>query len=118
MCPRCNEDIEDWEHIWVCEANEFEIDELIRKSIYEFELKLQKEVMDQQSQVLIGKKRFWELLRGVYNEKCEVVAELEKERGLEKRDLRKRKESPTKDDDDGIEIESNNKNKKTDEKEK
>ncbi|PKC69345.1 hypothetical protein RhiirA1_456101 [Rhizophagus irregularis] len=94
MCPRCNEDIEDWEHIWVCEANEFEIDELIRKSIYE--------VMDQQSQVLIGKKRFWELLRGVYNEKCEVVAELEKERGLEKRDLRKRKESPTKDDDDGI----------------
>ncbi|CAB4485629.1 unnamed protein product [Rhizophagus irregularis] len=46
-------------------------------------------VMDQKSQVLIGKK--------------------EKERGLEKRDLRKRKEIPTKDKDDDTELDNKNK---------
>ncbi|POG58253.1 hypothetical protein GLOIN_2v1732320, partial [Rhizophagus irregularis DAOM 181602=DAOM 197198] len=46
----------------------------------------------------------------VWLKRCEFVAELEKERGLEKRDLRKRKEIPTKDKDD--DTESDNKYKK------
>lgn len=38
-------------------------------------------VMDQQSQVLIGKKRVWELLRGVYNDNFNKIA---KEKGKRK----------------------------------
>ncbi|GBC22419.2 hypothetical protein GLOIN_2v1771092 [Rhizophagus irregularis DAOM 181602=DAOM 197198] len=29
--------LEDWEHIWICEDNEFSIDEIIRESPYKFE---------------------------------------------------------------------------------
>ncbi|PKK71961.1 hypothetical protein RhiirC2_777767 [Rhizophagus irregularis] len=107
-------------------ANEFEVEEIIRKSICEFkikkegngeEVKILREivfdfirVMDQQSQVLIGKKRVWELLRGVKNlvKKMRGRCRVRKGAGLEKRDLRKRKELSTKEDDDGIELENNN----------
>ncbi|CAB5353089.1 unnamed protein product [Rhizophagus irregularis] len=62
-------------------------------------------VMDQKSQVLIGKK----VRSKVWLKRSEFVAELEKERGLEKRDLRKRKEIPTKDKDDDTELDNKNK---------
>ncbi|UZO12031.1 uncharacterized protein OCT59_003582 [Rhizophagus irregularis] len=62
-------------------------------------------VMDQKSQVLIGKK----VRSKVWLKRSEFVAELEKERGLEKRDLRKRKEIPTKDKDDDTELDNINK---------
>ncbi|CAG8527635.1 10081_t:CDS:2 [Rhizophagus irregularis] len=45
----------------------------------------------------------------VWLKRSEFVAELEKERGLEKRDLRKRKEIPTKDKDDDTELDNINK---------
>ncbi|PKK64621.1 hypothetical protein RhiirC2_787254 [Rhizophagus irregularis] len=83
ICPRCNDFSEDWEHIWICETNEIEIDSLIKKSICEYEqklsegkkndeLKIMKEIgfdfidiTDQPSLILIGKKRIWELLRTI-----------------------------------------------------
>jgi Zn-finger nucleic acid-binding protein len=39
ICPRCREFIEDWEHIWICEANDLTIEELIKKSICEYEVR-------------------------------------------------------------------------------
>ncbi|CAB5365025.1 unnamed protein product [Rhizophagus irregularis] len=49
-------------------------------------------ILEQPSLVLTGKKREWELLRGVKDIRkgCEVVADIEKEQGLEK-ELEKRK---------------------------
>lgn len=40
LCPRCEKFNEDWEHIWICEANEVEVSLLIKNSIYEYKLKL------------------------------------------------------------------------------
>lgn len=40
-CIWCGKkEIEDWEHIWLCEDNEFSIDDIIRESPYRFENKL------------------------------------------------------------------------------
>ncbi|PKY56884.1 hypothetical protein RhiirA4_477502 [Rhizophagus irregularis] len=37
-CKRCGkEEKEDWEHIWLCEDNEFTINEIVQESIYRFE---------------------------------------------------------------------------------
>ncbi|UZO15149.1 uncharacterized protein OCT59_006583 [Rhizophagus irregularis] len=37
-CIRCGKKVkEDWEHIWLCEDNEFSIDEIIRESPYKLE---------------------------------------------------------------------------------
>ncbi|PKY56530.1 hypothetical protein RhiirA4_549274 [Rhizophagus irregularis] len=142
LCPRCKTVSEDWDHVWICETNEIEIEDLIKRSICEYEQKLLEEnrneevnilkeimfdfirILEQPSLILIGKKREWELLRGVYNEnfnkiskkkdirkvienlwiycyenirsriwrkRCEVVADIEKEQGLEKKELKKRK---------------------------
>ncbi|PKK66439.1 hypothetical protein RhiirC2_753452, partial [Rhizophagus irregularis] len=86
--------------------------------------------MDQKSHVLIGKKRkehnldlknLWnfcydKVRSKVWLKRCEFFAELEKERGLEKKDLRKRKEIPTKDKNDDTELD--NKYKKREKTEK
>jgi len=85
ICPRCDKEIEDWDHVWVCECNEFTIREIIEQSIVDFEEKLQ-EVEDvdgieilrdcnipfiqclyEKSQVLLGCTREWEMLKGIYN---------------------------------------------------
>ncbi|POG78765.1 hypothetical protein GLOIN_2v1870331 [Rhizophagus irregularis DAOM 181602=DAOM 197198] len=91
--PRCKTVSEDWDH-----------EDLIKRSICEYEQKLLEEnrneevnilkeimfdfirILEQPSLVLIGKKREWELLRGVKDIRkgCEVVADIEKEQGLEK----------------------------------
>ncbi|CAB4427955.1 unnamed protein product [Rhizophagus irregularis] len=73
ICPRCNDFSEVWEHIWICETNEIEIDSLIKKSICEYEQKLSEgkkndelktmkeivfdfiDILDQPSLILIGK---------------------------------------------------------------
>lgn len=72
--------------LWICEDNEFTVGELIRQSIVEFETRLKEggrseeikilseinfdfiRLMDQQSVVLFGKRKEWELLRHVYND--------------------------------------------------
>ncbi|PKY52519.1 hypothetical protein RhiirA4_496862 [Rhizophagus irregularis] len=85
-CIRCGKkEQEDWEHIWICEDNEFSVDEIIRESPYKFEKSLidsnQSEeieilrnyncefinIIESPSKVLLGKSRKWELLRGIYN---------------------------------------------------
>ncbi|GBC18116.2 uncharacterized protein OCT59_002407 [Rhizophagus irregularis] len=116
-------DIEDWDHVWVCEANEFEVEEIIRNSIHEFKKeKGLRTIYNDNFNKITNKKEHNLDLKNLWNfcydkvrskvwlKRCEFVAELEKERGLEKRDLRKRKEIPTKDKDD--DTESDNKYKK------
>ncbi|RGB41190.1 hypothetical protein C1646_752452 [Rhizophagus diaphanus] len=142
MCPRCNNEIEDWYHVWKCERNEVELEEILYEAIAEYEEILMSddkkeeveilrnikinfyEIMLTQSDILLGYSRIWELLRGVYNEKfdetskkkeyknviehlwsfcydkyrtriwvkrCDEVAEIEKDRGIDLKDKRKRK---------------------------
>ncbi|CAB4440352.1 unnamed protein product [Rhizophagus irregularis] len=85
LCLRCNKFREDWEHVWLCEANEEEVSAMIKNAVYEYELKLIEEkkkeeaeivrdinfefirILEKTSVVLIGKNREWELLGGVYN---------------------------------------------------
>lgn len=85
LCLRCNKFREDWEHVWLGEANEEEVSAMIKNAVYEYELKLIEEkkkeeaeivrdinfefirILEQPSVVLIGKNREWELLGGVYN---------------------------------------------------
>ncbi|PKY49186.1 hypothetical protein RhiirA4_465051 [Rhizophagus irregularis] len=79
---------------------------LIKNSIYEYEMKLIEEkkreaeivrdinfefirILEQPSLVILGKNREWELLR---KNRCDFVAEIEKDKGLTKKDLKKRKE--------------------------
>ncbi|POG77725.1 uncharacterized protein OCT59_007051 [Rhizophagus irregularis] len=92
MCPRCNSEVEDWYHIWKCERNEVNIDEILYEAIAEYEeiliLEERKEDLDilrdininfyeimmQKSDILIGYNRIWELLRGVYNRKFNEIS--------------------------------------------
>ncbi|PKY54611.1 hypothetical protein RhiirA4_473512, partial [Rhizophagus irregularis] len=52
ICIRCGKEEEDWEHIWVCESNEFSIDEIIRESPYRFELELQADGKNKEIEIL------------------------------------------------------------------
>jgi hypothetical protein len=74
-------------HIWICEDNEVTVDEIIRESPHKFEKILidsnQNEdleilrnyncefinIIESPSNILIGKSRKWELIRGIYNNK-------------------------------------------------
>ncbi|PKY53511.1 hypothetical protein RhiirA4_471776 [Rhizophagus irregularis] len=75
LCPRCGKLDEDWEHIWICEANEMENEEAVKVREINFEFI---RILEQPSTVLLGKNRYWELIR-------------EKERGIAKKDLKKSK---------------------------
>ncbi|PKB99523.1 hypothetical protein RhiirA5_429552 [Rhizophagus irregularis] len=122
-------DIEDWDHVWVCEANEFEVEEIIRNSIHEFNdgskitCSNRKEkglgtIYNDNFNKITNKKEHNLDLKNLWNfcydkvrskvwlKRCEFFAELEKERGLEKKDLRKRKEIPTKDKNDDTELDN------------
>ncbi|GBC32721.2 hypothetical protein RIR_jg12115.t1 [Rhizophagus irregularis DAOM 181602=DAOM 197198] len=111
MCPRCNSEVEDWYHIWKCERNEVNIDEILYEAIAEYEeiliLEERKEDLDilrdininfyeimmQKSDILIGYNRIWELLRGtrIWVKRCDDVADIEKNRGIDSKGKRKRK---------------------------
>ncbi|PKY31826.1 hypothetical protein RhiirB3_449634 [Rhizophagus irregularis] len=111
MCPRCNSEVEDWYHIWKCERNEVNIDEILYEAIAEYEeiliLEERKEDLDilrdininfyeimmQKSDILIGYSRIWELLRGtrIWVKRCDDVADIEKNRGIDSKGKRKRK---------------------------
>ncbi|PKK64638.1 hypothetical protein RhiirC2_787214 [Rhizophagus irregularis] len=103
-CIKCRKnEIEDWEHIWICEDNEFLIDEIIQESIYRFEERLKNDNLDEEisilrnfnvnfisilqspSEILRGKSRIWELIRGVYNENFNNLSNKKEERSLIKK---------------------------------
>jgi hypothetical protein len=103
-CIRCGKIVqEDWEHIWICEDNEFSIDEIIRESPYRFEKILidsnQCEELDilrnyncefiniieSPSNILLGKSKKWELIRGIYNNKFNELAKEKKVKDLIKK---------------------------------
>ncbi|PKK61632.1 hypothetical protein RhiirC2_791518 [Rhizophagus irregularis] len=98
-CIRCgNKEDEDWEHIWICEDNEFSIDEIIQESPYRLEKKLatlnkDKEIkilrdhlcnfltiIESPSVILRGKNRKWELIRGIYNNKFNELSDSKEDR--------------------------------------
>jgi hypothetical protein len=103
-CIRCGKiEIEDWEHIWICEDNEFSIDDIIRESPYKFEQILndsnQSEeleilrnyncefinIIESPSRILLGKSRKWELIRGIYNAKFNDLSKEKKVKDLIKK---------------------------------
>ncbi|GBC14484.2 hypothetical protein GLOIN_2v1478197 [Rhizophagus irregularis DAOM 181602=DAOM 197198] len=168
-CIRCDEnEIETWDHIWICNDNEATLDEILRESISKFEEHLNKNgrseditilrnhninivtILEERSHILIGKSRIWEMLRGVFNDRfnhltkikeelmiikecwnfiykefktriwlirCEEVARLEKLKGIQKQDLRKKKRRREQDQQEG-DSEENTENKKTNKKDK
>ncbi|PKY25506.1 hypothetical protein RhiirB3_388813 [Rhizophagus irregularis] len=98
-CIRCgNKEDEDWEHIWICEDNEFSIDEIIQESPYHLEKELatlnkDKEIkilrdhlcnfltiIESPSVILRGKNRKWELIRGIYNNKFNELSDSKEDR--------------------------------------
>ncbi|PKC71219.1 hypothetical protein RhiirA1_453784 [Rhizophagus irregularis] len=151
ICPRCNDEIEDWEHIWICEKNEKNLNLILEESALIYRDDLRKndpgkfeffqeiefnflDMLNENSSILHNKTRKWELMRGVYNKKfndlgkkkeekeiifdfwifcyeqikkeiwnkrCDEVAEMEKEKGLLKKDKRKRKKGKEEIDNEG-----------------
>lgn len=87
ICIRCKKEIENWEHLWICENNEYTLKELIGRILLEYEQKIKKKqkddkieisnkinisfinILNEKSEILIGKEKIWELIRGVYNNK-------------------------------------------------
>ncbi|PKB94545.1 hypothetical protein RhiirA5_438521 [Rhizophagus irregularis] len=98
---RCRkEEKETWEHIW---HNEVTIDEIVQESIYRFERSLEDDdqhdevkilrnynfdfirILESLSIILRGKSRIWEILRGVYNENFNLLANKKEEKAIIKR---------------------------------
>ncbi|UZO04904.1 uncharacterized protein OCT59_025266 [Rhizophagus irregularis] len=103
-CIRCGKnEIESWEHIWICEVNEFSIDEIVQEPIYRFEQQLKNcnqdedinilrnyniefiSILESPSIILRGKSKKWELIRGVYNEHFNSLSNKKEEKMLIKR---------------------------------
>ncbi|PKY26184.1 hypothetical protein RhiirB3_441412 [Rhizophagus irregularis] len=67
-CKRCGKEAkEDWEHIWLCEDNEFTINEINSRKLI----------------ILRGKSKIW--VRGVYNEKFNSLTNKKEEKVLIKK---------------------------------
>ncbi|CAB4418823.1 unnamed protein product [Rhizophagus irregularis] len=100
-CIRCKKnEIENWEHLWICEDNDNDLNEIIYESISRFEQILKESnqneevtimrnfniefinILESPSIILRGKSRIWELIR---------VKRLEEKDGIKKAELRKRK---------------------------
>ncbi|PKK62265.1 hypothetical protein RhiirC2_717830 [Rhizophagus irregularis] len=100
QCIRCKNGVENWDHLWICEKNELTIKEVIERSISDFEEHLLNEekheevkllqnmnfsflkILYEKSEVLIGKDKYWELIRGVYNGKFNKVSKDKDEKEL------------------------------------
>ncbi|GES80037.1 hypothetical protein GLOIN_2v1817843 [Rhizophagus clarus] len=81
QCPRCEKYEEDWEHIWICENNEFSIRDIIEEAIYDYETLLKREerteevnliqeynfnfinILYEKSLILTDRTREWEMIR-------------------------------------------------------
>ncbi|RGB22408.1 hypothetical protein C1646_748526 [Rhizophagus diaphanus] len=100
-CRRCKKnEIESWEHIWVCEDNEKSLEDIAQETIYIFEETLIKKerkidveilkkfnndfvrIILEPSKVLLGKNRLWEVLRGVYNNNLNDLTRIKEEKSL------------------------------------
>ncbi|PKY33552.1 hypothetical protein RhiirB3_394891 [Rhizophagus irregularis] len=90
-------DAETWDHIWCCEDNEATLDEIVRESIHKYEEYLNKNdrkedimilrnhnvnfitILEERSNILLGKSRIWELLRGVFNDRFNKLTNIKEE---------------------------------------
>ncbi|PKY51335.1 hypothetical protein RhiirA4_468305 [Rhizophagus irregularis] len=101
FCRRCDKKEEEtWEHMWICEDNEFKIEEIAQESIYRYEKWLEENdrndevkilrkfnfdfirIIEQPSIILLGKNRIWEIVRGVYNNNFNKLSNLKEEKAL------------------------------------
>ncbi|GBC34182.2 hypothetical protein GLOIN_2v1777478 [Rhizophagus irregularis DAOM 181602=DAOM 197198] len=100
QCIRCKNGVEDWDHLWICETNELTIKEVLELSISKFEESLLKEekhekikflqninfsflkILYEKSEVLLGKEKYWELIRGVYNRKFNTLSKIKMRKKL------------------------------------
>ncbi|UZO02583.1 uncharacterized protein OCT59_021062 [Rhizophagus irregularis] len=96
-CIRCKKYEEDWEHVWICESNDYSIDEIIQESPYKYEVLLEANnkyddikilrnhlcnfltLIESPSLILIGKSRKWELLRGIFNNNFNYLSKIKEE---------------------------------------
>ncbi|PKB96285.1 hypothetical protein RhiirA5_435086 [Rhizophagus irregularis] len=107
-CIRCRKYEEDWEHVWICENNEYSIDEIIQESPYKYE---------EEQRVI---KDLWnfiydEMKNRLWIPRCEEVKRLEEKDGIRKWELRLSKQSLDSSIERNVDIE-NNKNEKTNDK--
>ncbi|PKB93942.1 hypothetical protein RhiirA5_439962 [Rhizophagus irregularis] len=58
----CKNGVEDWDHLWICETNELTIKEVLELLISNLE------------EILLGKEKYWEFIRGVYNRKFNTLS--------------------------------------------
>ncbi|PKY61106.1 hypothetical protein RhiirA4_521054 [Rhizophagus irregularis] len=103
-CIRCKKnEIENWEHLWICEDNDNDLNEIIYESISRFEQILKESnqneevtimrnfniefinILESPSIILRGKSRIWELIRGIYNNKFNDITKKKEERDLIKK---------------------------------
>ncbi|PKC14591.1 kinase-like protein [Rhizophagus irregularis] len=133
-CIRCNKnEVENWEHIWVCEDNEFNLNEILHESIYLFEQHLKTNNQDENVDILRNysieflnilekeKNVIKTLWRFMYNEiknriwipRCNEIKRLEEKMKIKKADLRRSKTNLTvfteKDDENDNDNRENNK---------
>ncbi|PKY31997.1 hypothetical protein RhiirB3_449892 [Rhizophagus irregularis] len=100
-CIRCGKkEEEDWEHVWICEDNEYSIDEIIQESPYKFEVLLKEQdkhkdieilrdiicnfltILESPSIILRGKHRKWELIRGIFNDNFNNISKDKEDRRI------------------------------------
>ncbi|GBC03182.1 hypothetical protein RclHR1_00500030 [Rhizophagus clarus] len=92
LCPRCKEESENWEHVWICEDNEVTIRETIDEAIDKYEQKLKQEertedsdsmqqiyidlrtILYENSIIIQDKSREWEMLRGISNNRFHKIS--------------------------------------------
>ncbi|GET00318.1 hypothetical protein GLOIN_2v1824527 [Rhizophagus clarus] len=100
ICPRCEKEEEDWEHIWICEENVFNLREVIEEGIdaeitklkneeKKEELKIIQDLLCSFIEILYGnsiilsmKTREWELIRGIYNYRYNLITKKKEEQTL------------------------------------
>ncbi|PKY56492.1 hypothetical protein RhiirA4_476823 [Rhizophagus irregularis] len=99
MCIRCGANEEEtWDHVWICSDNEASLDEIVRKSISKFEDYLKENertedikvlrdhninivtILEENSNILIGKSRIWEMLRGIFNDRFNHLTKVKEEK--------------------------------------
>jgi hypothetical protein len=51
LYPRCEKLNEDWEHIWICEANEMKVSTLVKNAVYEYENNLMNNQENERSRI-------------------------------------------------------------------
>ncbi|PKB92399.1 hypothetical protein RhiirA5_444837, partial [Rhizophagus irregularis] len=109
-CIRCDEnEIETWDHIWICNDNEANLDEILRESISKFEEHLNKNgrseeiiilrnhninivtILEERSNILLGKSQIWEMLRGVFNDRFNHLTKIKEELKIIKESSKTRK---------------------------